>query len=199
MLLVIALQAIIITQSCNSGTDDELNRIINDKTVVVQEEEVTSSIQYENKDEDAASSQLSEIDAGTYKVSYIRDTADEKYDVEYILFKNQHHPNGYAMISTIEVAAPAGTTPSVFSIPMVNDPAKYASNIHVPSEVKAIRGITDSDDYLTLLDKPFRELFRTAEAMVAVQLHTGSKSVTEGQLIEARKAMDGRQYGVPIQ
>ena len=160
---------------------------------------------------------LSHIPEGTYeipddkvmeKVYYKHEISRNEFHVEYYVFTNQHHPNGYVIISEFSVLRALESDENViegelFTIPESRKPAHYIAlvdnNIQgITLEVRQPDGYGPSGFkpvFLKEAGEKYISWFRTAEAVIIASME--NPNFGEADVREAGQRMEGRETGIP--
>ena len=133
---------------------------------------------------------------------------ENRWDVWFVPYTNENHPNGYNIIKQIEFYKLDNSKHSYYIESYCQNNLYYISNIHNGNidyyYINHKESKKDNYDYqknFTLKDKKFVEIFRTAEAIVMGWMQGGKKInedniVPSIEVIKAQKRMKGRRFGI---
>ena len=138
-----------------------------------------------------------------YEASFKNGKYNYKYYVQYKIFNNQNHPNGYIIIHNVSFTDENGSEYMIVPV-YCNHPEMYISTIHSPAfSVETPEGERNLEDVVV------RAIFRTAEAMIAAQIKVSPEwpdmydkswiSVSYDAVKSAANRMNNRKYGEDLQ
>lgn len=137
------------------------------------------------------------VEVSSESIYYVYHKIMMKYTVYYRIFVNLNHPNGYIIIQKIEKYNPKFDDTKIWEI-MEKTPKVYINYIHSTITAKINNNIDNLVELqgISNADKEFREVFRTAEAVILGYYYSKEVNPVHGiEVIKASKRMNGRIYG----